>query len=75
MKCVVVCCSVLQCVAVCCCVLQCVAVWCSVVQCGAECCSMRTLAVCTGLNELLNFSKLSSLQNVLTIYKDCETDF
>jgi len=34
-KCVAVCCSVLQCVAVCCSVLQCVAVYCSVLKCVA----------------------------------------
>jgi len=38
-KCVAVCCSVLQCVAVCCSVLQCVAVRCSMLQRVAVCCS------------------------------------
>ena len=43
LRCVAVCCSVLQCVAVCCSVLQCVVVCCSVLQCvavlsGAEYC-------------------------------------
>ena len=36
-RCITVCCSVLQCVAVCCSVLQCVAVCCSVLQCEIVC--------------------------------------
>jgi len=40
LKCVAVCCSVLQCVAVCCNVLQCVAVCCIVLQCLAVSCSV-----------------------------------
>jgi len=39
-KCLAVCCSVLQCVAVCCGVLQCVAVYCGVLQRVAVCCSV-----------------------------------
>jgi len=60
-RCVAVCCCVLQCVAVCCSVLQCVAVCCSVLQVyfrgvystgriylsGAVCCSvLQCVAVC-----------------------------
>ena len=49
-RCIAVCCSVLQCVAVCCSVLQCLAACCSVLQCLAVSCSVlqcvAVLAVC-----------------------------
>ena len=46
-KCLAVCCSVLQCVAVCCGVLQCVAVYCGVLQSVAEGCSvLQRVAAC-----------------------------
>jgi len=47
---VTVCCSVLQCVAVCCSMLQCVAVCYSVLQCVAVCCSvLQCVAVCSSV--------------------------
>ena len=47
MRCVVVCCSVIQCVAVCYSVLQYIAVCCSVLQCAAMRCSvLQCVAVC-----------------------------
>jgi len=50
LRCVAVCCSVLQCVAVCCSVLQCVAVCCSVLQRVAVCWSvLQCVAVCCSM--------------------------
>jgi len=65
LRCVAVCCSVLQRVAVCCSVLQCVAVCCSVLQCvpnGAQSCVMS--CVCMGWLRWVGCFKIQvSLQN------------
>jgi len=65
LRCVAVCCSVLQCDAVCCSVVQYCASCCSMLQCVAACCSvLQCVAVCCSVSctHMLSHMKRTSLQ-------------